>query len=219
MNPINQSKILLGLVLLSALLMTPLMSNAQETEPGRRVIATPFFVTILLNDGRLEHYEIVESQGRLIGVTPAGWRNDSLGRVLLHVSRRGDGARAELWHLVNDLYAVEFYRADGSLIGNSQFSAQGVAAGQGIIGNPQAELHPEPQASEIITTTTTHQSSILNIFQRTRGYFDGTYYTVAAGDNLFRIALRFNTTLGALQALNGIPDPNQIYVGQRIRVR
>lgn len=43
-------------------------------------------------------------------------------------------------------------------------------------------------------------------------------YTVKAGDNLFRIALRFNTTVEALAACNNIANPALIYVGQRIRV-
>jgi LysM repeat protein len=38
-------------------------------------------------------------------------------------------------------------------------------------------------------------------------------YTVVAGDNLFRIALRFNTTVAALQAANGLTSI-YIYVGQ-----
>lgn len=39
-------------------------------------------------------------------------------------------------------------------------------------------------------------------------------YTVRRGDNLFRIALRFGTTVDAIAEANGIPNPNLIYVGQ-----
>lgn len=45
-----------------------------------------------------------------------------------------------------------------------------------------------------------------------------TYYTVKYGDNLSTIASRFNTTTPALQALNGIRNPNLIYPGQRLKV-
>jgi LysM repeat protein len=43
-------------------------------------------------------------------------------------------------------------------------------------------------------------------------------YTVQPGDNLFRIALRFNTTVSALAAENGITNPRLIYVGQVLRI-
>ena len=41
-----------------------------------------------------------------------------------------------------------------------------------------------------------------------------TTYTVVAGDTLALIADRFGTTVAALQAANGIDDPNTINVGQ-----
>jgi LysM repeat protein len=43
-------------------------------------------------------------------------------------------------------------------------------------------------------------------------------YVVVRGDTLFRIARRFGTTVSALVAANGIPNPNLIYVGQRLRI-
>lgn len=42
---------------------------------------------------------------------------------------------------------------------------------------------------------------------------DGTYI-VAAGDTLYAIAVRFNVTMEALSAANGITDPSSIQVGQ-----
>src|ERR1041385_2257506 len=41
-----------------------------------------------------------------------------------------------------------------------------------------------------------------------------TSYTVQPGDNLFRIALRFGTTVEALAAANQIVDVTHVYVGQ-----
>jgi LysM repeat protein len=43
-------------------------------------------------------------------------------------------------------------------------------------------------------------------------------YTVRRGDNLFRIALRFGTTVAALSQANNISNPNLIYVGQVLRI-
>jgi LysM repeat protein len=45
------------------------------------------------------------------------------------------------------------------------------------------------------------------------------FYTVRSGDNLYRIALRFAATVGALSDLNGITNPNRIHVGTSLCVR
>lgn len=43
-------------------------------------------------------------------------------------------------------------------------------------------------------------------------------YTVQAGDTLYELAQRFGTTVQAIAALNGIADPNLIYVGQVLTI-
>ncbi len=43
-------------------------------------------------------------------------------------------------------------------------------------------------------------------------------YTVQAGDNLYRISLRFNTTVDSLITLNGISDRGVIYIGQVLQL-
>jgi LysM repeat protein len=45
------------------------------------------------------------------------------------------------------------------------------------------------------------------------------FYTVRPGDTLYRIALRFNTTVWKLTQLNGLSNPNRIYVGQTLCVK
>ncbi len=45
------------------------------------------------------------------------------------------------------------------------------------------------------------------------------YYTVESGDTLSEIAKNHGTTYQALAKLNGIANPNRIYVGQKIRVK
>lgn len=44
----------------------------------------------------------------------------------------------------------------------------------------------------------------------------GASYTVQFGDSLYLIALRNNTSVQAIASLNGIVNPNLIYVGQRL---
>jgi putative chitinase len=41
---------------------------------------------------------------------------------------------------------------------------------------------------------------------------------VQAGENLYRIALRYSTTIEALAQLNGITNPNIIRVGQVLKI-
>ena len=43
-------------------------------------------------------------------------------------------------------------------------------------------------------------------------------HIVKAGENLFRIALMYNTTVEAIAATNGIVNPSFIWVGQRLRI-
>jgi LysM repeat protein len=43
-------------------------------------------------------------------------------------------------------------------------------------------------------------------------------YVVQAGDNLYRISLKFNTTMPALMQLNGLANQNVIYVGQVLKI-
>ncbi|PJF43253.1 MAG: hypothetical protein CUN50_00715 [Candidatus Thermofonsia Clade 1 bacterium] len=43
-------------------------------------------------------------------------------------------------------------------------------------------------------------------------------HVVRAGENLFRISLRYGTTINVLMALNGIVNPNRIFVGQVLRL-
>jgi LysM repeat protein len=46
----------------------------------------------------------------------------------------------------------------------------------------------------------------------------GTTYVVQPGDNLFRIALRYNLSYLYLAQYNGIANPSRIYVGQVLRI-
>lgn len=44
----------------------------------------------------------------------------------------------------------------------------------------------------------------------------GVFYTVVAGDTLFAIAARFNTTVDAILRVNPGLDPNRLFIGQQI---
>ena len=46
----------------------------------------------------------------------------------------------------------------------------------------------------------------------------GKVHVVQPGENLFRIALRYNTTTWAIATANGLSNTHYIYVGQRLRI-
>jgi LysM repeat protein len=46
----------------------------------------------------------------------------------------------------------------------------------------------------------------------------GGYHVVQRGENLYRIALRYGTTVSAFVQANGLSNPNHIWVGQRLRI-
>ncbi len=45
------------------------------------------------------------------------------------------------------------------------------------------------------------------------------FYIVRPGDNLYRLALRFNTTVFGLMRLNGLSNPSFIFAGQTLCVK
>lgn len=48
---------------------------------------------------------------------------------------------------------------------------------------------------------------------------DAIYYKVKSGDNLYRIAEKYGTTVGAICRLNGIKSSTTLRIGQRLRVK
>lgn len=46
----------------------------------------------------------------------------------------------------------------------------------------------------------------------------GITYRIVWGDTLWRLAIRFNTTVKAIASLNGIKDPDVIYAGDTIKI-
>ena len=66
-------------------------------------------------------------------------------------------------------------------------------------GLPAPQPKPQPQAQPETT--------------------DAVYHTVAAGENLYRISLKYNTTVDKILKLNNLKNADKIVEGQRIRVR
>ena len=50
-------------------------------------------------------------------------------------------------------------------------------------------------------------------------YQEAQYYTVKSGDTLSGIAAKYGTTYQKIAQMNGLTNPNKIYVGQKLRVK
>ena len=67
----------------------------------------------------------------------------------------------------------------------------------------------------MLPQSVTAASLHLNVSPQTTGY---TTHVVQAGESLSRIAARYGVTLQALVTANNIANPNQIFVGQSLRI-
>lgn len=78
---------------------------------------------------------------------------------------------------------------------------------------PPATTTPTPTFTPTMTPTATATTE-LGIIPIDQPSTPANSYTVQRGDTLGRIASRFNTTVETLARLNGITNPNRIFVGQ-----
>lgn len=62
-------------------------------------------------------------------------------------------------------------------------------------------------------------NTIQNIVNGKSGASSAQYYTVQSGDTLSGIAAKYGTSYQKVAQLNGISNPNVIYVGQKLRVK
>ena len=78
----------------------------------------------------------------------------------------------------------------------------------------------EPATATPLPTATTEPTTVAPTTEPTATPCPAgpTTYTVQPDDNLFRIALRFNTTVEAIAEANGIANPRLIQVGQTLTV-
>ncbi len=101
-------------------------------------------------------------------------------------------------------------------------SVSALVAANGIV-NPnrievgQVIIIPVPGSTTVVTGTVTTGVTAPVVPPATSTTVTGTrVHVVQPGENLFRIALRYGTSVGAIAAANGIVDPTRIYVGQTL---
>jgi LysM repeat protein len=85
--------------------------------------------------------------------------------------------------------------------------------------------NPRPITTEEFTAGQVVQQAIFNLENPNTIATSGTCnpgqtttHTVAAGENLFRIAIRYNSTVADIAALNNIADVRTIFVGQVLQI-
>jgi len=69
------------------------------------------------------------------------------------------------------------------------------------------------------SSTTPETTTVATTHTATTRHRRPQYYRLRAGETISDVALRFNTTVAALLALNPKVQPTQLSVGERIRVR
>jgi LysM repeat protein len=136
--------------------------------------------------------------------------------TIIHTVQRGDTVGGLATRYGSTIQAIQEANDldDSYLI----FRGQGLIIPVRIV--PSTET-PSPTPIVIVVTSTPVSSTGTGGTPGTGG--PGTtpntgVYVVVSGDNLSNIARRFNTTVGTLVQLNGITNPNRIFVGQQIRL-
>lgn len=97
------------------------------------------------------------------------------------------------------------YGAETVKYDTDQFNGSLAALQQWVSGDTTRSLKPQPTRTTKMTKTTTHPDQLDS-------------YTVQAGDNLYTIAHRFGTTTAVLVQLNSISNPDDIDVGQVLKL-
>ncbi len=101
--------------------------------------------------------------------------------------------------------AVVQVNGSGQGIAYAQVAANGeVTAFAAVSGNASAVAAAQSSTSSSGTGGSTPATS------------SGEFHIVLRGENLFRIALHYGTTVAVLAQINNITDPTRIYVGQKI---
>ncbi|MCR4964231.1 MAG: peptidoglycan DD-metalloendopeptidase family protein [Bacteroidales bacterium] len=87
--------------------------------------------------------------------------------------------------------------------------------------NPESISKPEQVKQEDVVTSEPEKSTVSEPAPAQKPIADeeAEYYVVKKGEGLYRIALKFKTTIDKLMKLNNISNPDQIQEGQKLRVR
>ena len=150
----------------------------------------------------------VQSQNGNSGGTPTRPISDDFPGTIIHTVRRGD--------TVSRIALLYGSATQAIISANALNESALIYVGQGLvvpvrIADP-ATVTPTSTNVVIVITATQAAAPI-----PTPNASDGRY-TVLPGDTLNKIAVQFNTTVGALVQLNGIANANRIFSGQVLTI-
>lgn len=77
----------------------------------------------------------------------------------------------------------------------------------------------DPVRKTVLGSRYKEVQKIINGGKTTGSNSGAVYYTVKSDDTLSAIASKYGTTYQKIAQINGISDPNKIYVGQRLRIK
>jgi len=149
-----------------------------------------------------------QNQPIVYGNTVSLWALKS-NELQIHVNSNPDGTKLVLSSGICGAIPVS---TSGSVLNQAGVFVQSSGSGQALA---YAQVSPSGQVTVFAETIGPAQASAY-AQSVSVPYSQGgmRMHVVLAGENLFRIALWYHTTVAILAALNNIPDPSLIYVGQ-----
>lgn len=94
-----------------------------------------------------------------------------------------------------------------------------------VKSQPMAETVAQPQKQEVKEEKVEAKKEVVPVEQpqpsakEYNNQQEATYHTVKTGENLYRISLKYNTTVDAILKLNNLKNADKIVEGQKLRVR
>ena len=96
-----------------------------------------------------------------------------------------------------------------------------------LVKEEKIEAQPQPKMTEVdpdtmspeVSSTPAPKPQPQAQSQKPAENTDAVYHTVSAGENLYRISLRYNTTVDKILKLNNLKNADRIVEGQRLRVK
>lgn len=171
------------------------------------------------------HAEGLDGNVDLTGVTNNGYKNGNPEKPVTNTPAVSAGNKAnntpkrdiEPGYKVTVNFSATRY-ATGETIpswvkGSQAYNVIQVSGNKVLLGGINSWLYKKDV--QIILTNTQNNSTISNANNSS----NTTTYIVQSGDTLSSIANKFGTSYQALASLNGISNPNYIYVGQVLKVK
>lgn len=126
-----------------------------------------------------------------------------------------------LWLAYYGINDGNYYPYDPTSLGYTKFAGQQYSD-QNYIGNINVDtnrMNNNIYIGKQVTISKPETTQPVNENKPQTSSTSTTTYTVQYGDTLSEIAVRYGTTVSTLASINGISNPNNIYVGQVLKIK